>query len=190
MSQTKQLSSVPAVAAVGEGDKIPIVNSSGQTVLVPLSGLLAAVKVGGRNLVRSTIYSADIPGARHTNGKRLNKSFDYSSSDYVSRIDFTRAILEPAYYAASFWIKTTGTSTTLPNVDINDCPIATNLTVGPEWQYVEGVVMAKYINRPYGFIDFNVPNSHENEVIISDLTVVQGNVPLQEWTPAPEDWGG
>ena len=189
-TKTKLLSSVPAVAAVAEGDKIPIVNSSGQTVLVPLSGLLSAVKVGGRNLVRSTIYSADIPGARHTNGHVLTKSFA-AGMKYTSRIQLTDSIKDSGFYATSFWIKTTGATIILPNIDIIDCPIKDNITIGPDWMYFEFVVKVSNDNvGRYGFMDFEVPNSHENEVIISDLTVVRGNVPLQEWVPAPEDWGG
>lgn len=190
-TQTKKLSEATVVQSIADADKIPIVNSSGQTVLVPLLGLLGAIKVGARNLVPSTIYSASVPGARRTNGKYLNKSFTGATNTSVCRINLERAIQEVACYAVSFWIKTTGATVTLLNIDVNDNQIIKNLTVGPEWQYVEGIATKpQIISPPRGFIDFEVPNGHENEVIISDLTVVQGNVPLQEWVPAPEDWGG
>lgn len=179
MSVPKKFSDLSAISKLGAGDTLTVVTSSGLK-RISLSGLLAKVQMSARNLMRSTIYSKVVSGARFTNGRTIG-------DDSNHRFNLTHIIDEQGPYSISFWARcATGPKTF--RVDINDCSVSDtvdlgNTTVGTEWQFISGTVNVTQSIGVYGFVDF----LNAGGVTISDVCVVKGSVPMCDWTPAPED---
>lgn len=176
-----------AVSSIGDADLV-MCAVGGKYHPISFANLMAAVRggiqVGGRNLISNIVYDNSIAGARETKGVRINRE---------TRFQFTTApIKEEGEYAYSFWAK--ADSPTSIHVDVNDCSYAT-FEVGTEWTFLCGTSrVVKYL-ASHGFIDITSQESMIDKVIVSDITVVKGNIPPSSWTPAPEDiasglWGG
>lgn len=179
MSTAKKFSDLPVISELGANDTLTVVTANGLK-RISLSGLLAKVQMSARNLMRSTIYSKVVSGARFTNGRTIG-------DDTNHRFALTHIIDEQGPYSISFWARcATGPKTF--HVDINDCSVSDTVdlghtTVGTEWQYISGTVNVTQSIGVYGFVDF----MNAGGVTISDVCVVKGSVPMQDWTPAPED---
>lgn len=179
MSTAKTFSDLPVISALGASDTLTVVTANGLK-RISLSGLLAKVQMSARNLMRSTIYSKVVSGARFTNGRTIG-------DDSNHRFNLTHIIDEQGPYSISFWAKcATGPKTF--RVDINDCSVSDTVdlghtTVGTEWQFISGTVNVTQSIGVYGFVDF----MDAGGVTISDVCVVKGSVPMRDWTPAPED---
>lgn len=145
--------------------------------------VVSAIQIGQRNLIRDSIYSGSVMGYKRTNGKILLQASG-------NRVVLTESPLKTAgYFALSFWMKVDNFASSFslyPN--INDRTVITiPISANTGWEFYSGsVYVSSYIGQ-YGFIDFeNVPTGAAT-VTISDVVIVRGNKPLQEWTPAPED---
>lgn len=181
MSTAKKFSDLPTISELGANDTLTVVTSSGLK-RISLSGLLAKVQMSARNLMRSTIYSKVVSGARFTNGRTIGDDTDH-------RFALTHIIDEQGPYSISFWARcATGPKTF--HVDINDCYIDVNgndvigsATVDTEWKFFSSAINVVQSIGVYGFVDF----LNAGGVTISDVCVVKGSVPMRDWTPAPED---
>ena len=176
------------VSSIGDTDLVMCTAPNGGWRPISFANLMAAVRgaiqIGGRNLISNTVYNNSIAGARATKGVRITR---------YSRFQFTTApIKEEGEYAYSFWAK--ADSPTSIQVDVNDCSHAT-FEVGTEWTFFCGTSRVAKLLVSHGFIDITTQESMNEKVIVSDITVVKGNIPPSSWTPAPEDiasgaWGG
>lgn len=176
MSVPKKFSDLPVISEIGANDTLTVVTANGLK-RISLSGLLAKVQMSARNLMRSTIYSKVVSGARFTNGRTIG-------DDSNHRFALTHIIDEQGPYSISFWARcATGPKTF--HVDINDCftNAINSVTVDTEWQFISTTVNVVQSIGQYGFVDF----SSAGGVTISDVCVVKGSVPMRDWTPAPED---
>ena len=187
MSKTKKANE-GVVTAIGDADLVMVSGANGGMRPISFVNLMAAVRngiqVGARNLIGNNVYNNTIDGALATKGVKINNT---------SRFVLTTAPIKDAgWYAYSFWAK--AESSTNINVDINDCS-QSKFTIGTEWTYCSGISKVIQWLDQYGFLDISTSVSMNNKVIVSDITVVKGNIPLTSWVPAPEDiasglWGG
>lgn len=172
-TKTKLLSSVPAVAAVGEGDKIPIVNSSGQTVLVPLSGLLSAVKVGGRNLVRES------------NRRVENNSYQITSYPFGSDVPQVGESL-----TVTIWGQLAERRTAFAAFNGSSDGNYGSVTLKPIGDGRYSGVLPIRVPPPGRILIYQTPSDESlGSSVIERIKVERGNIPT-DWSPAPEDWGG
>lgn len=168
-TQTKKLSEATVVQSVADADKIPIVNSSGQTVLVPLSGLLGAIKVGGRNLVKNSgvqVVSKEYPmkyykyGERPQVGERLMVTLWGTLGQGTSDFAVYNGDGDGSYGAV----------------------ILDKISEG----VFQGIL---HINKEAGCLSVFPRGQRTSPSTIERIKVERGNIPT-DWTPAPEDWGG
>lgn len=139
-----------------------------------------SVKISGRNLISKSVYSSNIEGARLTKAVRLSPN----SVGYMRIPMTTGGDSEAGDYALSFWVKSTGSPTSIL-VDVNDAYLngRNPIPAGNTWTFYSGVAHTVKYGPDLHFIDIE----GNSDVIISDIVLVKGNVPLLQWTPAPED---
>lgn len=168
-TQTKKLSESTVVQSIAEADKIPIVNSSGQTVLVPLSGLLGAVKVGGRNLVK---------GSDRTSGSTSGASYDYGWKS------LTELPADGEEVTLSFECSSDITGIMTRLVNVGDIRLSGNTKQVSNGRYY---ITGKWANP----VTLNGCSMYVYAAGLSirRIKVERGNIPT-DWSPAPEDWGG
>lgn len=171
-TQTKLLSSVPAISSLAEGDKITVVTASGQTALVSLSTLLGAVKVGGRNLIKDS-------GRQRSSGEYYLGRYEYG--DDAPQVRETVLV--------SLW------GTPAPGKVFNAFNSGGDGNSGTTrlTQDKDGVYRGRLeIKKPDAiFAVFASPGSDKTISTIDRVKVERGDIPT-DWTPAPEDlnWGG
>lgn len=172
-TQTKKLSESTVVQSIAEADKIPIVNSSGQTVLVPLSGLLGAIKVGGRNLVKNS-------GVEISTNTDLITTYLYGEDKPEAGEKLVVSVwaeLGPNVKAMTFFSQHTEGSSDSFSILPTD--------IKRDGRYVKQFTATK---KPYRIIVYQGPGLSDNSTI-SRIKIERGNIPT-DWIPAPEDWGG
>lgn len=177
-TQTKLLSSVPAISSLAKGDKITVVTASGQTALVSLSTLLGAVKVGGRNLARNSNVHKE--GTYGIGNYKLTKPWEAGHS-YICTIWGT--IGEGKTDVFSIW-------------DARGKRYLFSAT-----KVAEGIYRGVFNGFTYPDYDVEgireqlnihvMPSSVQVLCTIDLFKIEEGNVST-DWTPAPEDlnWGG
>ena len=169
-TQAKLLSEATVVQSIADADKIPIVNSSGQTVLVPLSGLLGAVKVGGRNLVKNTDRTSGAVSGSHT---------DYGWWTWIEDLEAG----EPA--VLSFECATDLTGVQLTFHTTGAVRLSGRLKKARSGRFYICSKWANSSTTKGASLNISVSET----IQIRRLKLERGNIPT-DWTPAPEDWGG
>lgn len=170
-TQTKPLSSAPAISSLAEGDKITVVTVSGQTALVSLSDLLATVKVGGRNLIKDS-------GRQRSSGEYYLGRYEYG--DDAPQVGETVLV--------SLWgTPAPGKAFTAFNSGGDGNSGTTKLTQDKDGVYRGRIEIKKLADV---FAVFAAPGSNQTISTIDRVKVERGDIPT-DWTPAPEDiWGG
>lgn len=178
MSTPKKLSELPLASDIAENDTVMVVDDTGNNVRVPWKNLCSALKLSVRNLIKSTFYSKTEPGAKFTKGY-------VCAHDDTIRFQLPNKISEQGPYAISFWAKSPNGPKVI-SVDINDCNTQPMkyLNVEAEWHFYSFVVNVSQNIGTEGFIDVD----RASGVVLSDICLVKGNVPLLDWVPAPEDF--
>lgn len=170
-TQTKLLSSVPAISSLAEGDKITVVTASGQTALVSLSDLLATMKVGGRNLLKGT--------ATPTNVFPLTTHLE-QGQDYIVSFRYSSEVTQGVY---CFYLRrsdNSGISFAGGNHSIESGEhIMRHSFKATSAIYSEAVKIILATGAPHSSFSFK------------EVKLERGNIPT-DWSPAPEDlnWGG
>ena len=169
-TQTKKLSAATVVQSITDADKIPIVNASGQTVLVPLSGLLAAVKVGGRNLIKNS--GVHKSGVGYPIG-------EYSYGNDAPQVGETLIVSAWGAPASGLYFRAFNS--------VGDGNAGSVVLK----QDPDGVYRGRLpITLPHTkFSIFAMPRTESSTSTVERVKVERGNIPT-DWTPAPEDWGG
>lgn len=172
-TQTKLLSSVPAISSLAEGDKITVVTAAGQTALVSLSALLGALKVGGRNLLKGSGV------ARQTS--------EYGFGRFYLGNDLPKV---GENVIVTIWGQL-GNDRTHFQVFHNDGDGLGG--AAPLSKVGDGIYQARFLilkeSKGY-FVIYHAPSNGTSVSTIERIKVERGNIPT-DWTPAPEDiWGG
>lgn len=176
-TQTKKLSEATVVQSVADADKIPIVNSSGQTALVPLSGLLGAVKVGGKNLTLNTRTYGESANDGTYRGLGV-----YTSSSYWTHppIALSEPLVIGETYILSYYVK--GNAHYLSPLNF--------ATTGSGNVWERKAFIFKATNEAESCrVCKGVGHDPGEPLSVCGIKVERGNIPT-DWTPAPEDWGG
>lgn len=187
-TQTKKLSEATVVQSVADADKIPIVNSSGQTVLVPLSGLLGAVKVGGRNYLRQRFGSSSMTVS---DGKAKLASI---TGDNYLRIVASADCLKSQETVWTFSCDCEGLSEgSWINFKIDrtnaEIKIAKNGRCHKTFTADPSTVIAASCTMMLDDMSKSITAEDVANVSLSHFKLEVGNIPT-DWSPAPEDWGG
>lgn len=171
-TQTKKLSEATVVQSVADADKIPIVNSSGQTVLVPLSGLLGAVKVGGRNLLKNS-------------GQSVSSKYDKVAT-YAFGDDKPSA---GEQLIVSVWGEMASDVDSLAMIVSSSSGDNTAINIRRSMKNGDRYVFPLTLKGKASEVTiWQGPGIH-NATTIDRIKVERGNIPT-DWSPAPEDWGG
>lgn len=177
-TQTKLLSSVPAISSLAEGDKITVVTASGQTALVSLSDLLATVKVGGRNLLKgSNVEKAN------TNTVWIGDYYYAAGVQPEKDMDLTLTIC--------YTLQGPGLRANLTAGDLY-APLVVS-EKGSRLVRTFHIKQSVAVNRDYTRVGFyrleGAPQNDEIAVHWAVLTYGK-NVGVSDWYPSPEDLNG
>ena len=147
--------------------------------------------IGTRNLIANNVYQS-VDGYHHTNGKVLA----YNS---LNRLTFSRdnayhnsnpAVIQDAgNYSISFWYKVEDyASGSTISIDVNDRAMGSfDISSNRGWTFYSHT--AHIDQTVYGFLDFDTQNNNlgTTKITISDIVLVNGDFPVLEYMPAPED---
>lgn len=178
-TQTKKLSEATVVQSITEADKIPIVNSSGQTVLVTLDGLLKNARTGVNLLKGSAVIRIE-----GTNAKSLLITRHLSPGDKltlsVDDVEFDDTSVEHPLLYASLGSNTGWIHDTVVNLQKKYC----TFTV-PQKNFDVNSLRIIITNA-------RTPSANlRDNLTIYGLSLVRGTSAPLRWAPAPEDlWGG
>lgn len=174
-TQTKKLSEAPVVQSVADADKIPIVNSSGQTVLVPFSGLLGAIKIGGRNLVKNS----GIP-VSNSAYEMVTYAFGNDKPKVGEKL-LVSIWGELGTGVESFGVFNSHTG------NGNYGSVYLGQGAYKDGRFI-GILPINIAVDGYLTI-FQFGQSRSSASTIERIKLERGNIPT-DWSPAPEDWGG
>lgn len=186
-TQTKLLSSVPAISSLAEGDKITVVTAAGQTALVSLSNLQSIMRAGmsaGRNLAKDSAYIEATPMHSHllqtTDNLRPGDVITICADDIVitgeDSNNHNSVYIDIEDASSGSWIAFVG----LPRTNGRKATI-TLPTKSFTYNGVQMRIFAK-IYSSGGVV--------KDTVKIYGLSAVRGSVAPLRWTPAPEDFSG
>lgn len=186
-AQAIELKAVRAESAAGRAESAEAsINLKADGIVLQASSQAAqqavnGVQIGGRNLFRHSYPSTG--GYSRTGGWTL-------VHNDLNRTNLTEVPIKTAgYYSISFWMKVesfVSSFTLFPNIN-DDTVLYIPVTGNHPWMFFQGTAFVSSYIGSYGFIDFeNIPTGAA-QVTISDVTVVRGSKPLQEYIAPPED---
>lgn len=172
MSVPKTFSDLPVISELGANDTLTVVTSSGLK-RISMQGILGAIKIGGRNLMKQT---------KSYNGKANDGEYKgfgvYSSASSWEHpnMPLTEPIVAGETYTMSYYVKG-GAHVVMPNEIIVDS--------GDDWERKTVTFKAK-MDSAFARVVKGVNQSVGVTLSVCGIKLERGNV-ATDWTPAPED---